>query len=177
MLILWIGIITMIIVFILSCIDCGFDGALLIIAPAIGFAASIISTLLILGIIFGAACCGADLQVTSETKTELVALKDNFNMESNYYLFRSHGEEKLKYSYLFYVKDKGIIAGQVDADTAYLSYIKDNEKPYLMKRIYNFKNPVLRYLSKVYGDIKTEYSIYVPDGSITVENQYEVNLE
>ena len=107
------------------------------------------------------------------TKTELVALKDNFQVEGSRFLFSSVVNEKLKYTYI-YDTNMGMTTGSVDADKTYIEYIGEDEIPYIQTWIKRPKNTVFEklFLSKE----GTYYTIYLPEGSI-IENAYEIDLE
>ena len=113
-------------------------------------------------------------------ETPLIALKDNIAIEGNRYIYRGYIEEKLQYTYLYRKEGKGITSGRCDADKTYINYIKDNKQPRLIEIEYGLINRVWGFFTA--GDIgqatkKSEYYLYVPEGSIVAEGQYEVDLE
>lgn len=120
-------------------------------------------------------CDFVSIRSVEEQRVELVALKDNINMNRNYYICRASVDEELKYNYLYEEKGKGITSGSVNADQTYINYIKEGEKPYLIKRKIEPTNLILRFLTT--GSIDSEYSLYIPNDSIIVENKYEIDLE
>ena len=108
-----------------------------------------------------------------QTRVDLLALKDH---NVSYYLRRGYVKDSLKYVYLYEEEGKGIATDTVSADLSYINYIKDGEQPYLIRTYYRFKNPLLHFfLTDVI--INTEYSIFVPEGSIVAEGTYEIDLE
>lgn len=107
-----------------------------------------------------------------QTHIELMALKDH---NTSYYLRRGYANDRLNYIYL-YEDDKGIATDTILATQSYINYIKDGENPYLIKTYYNFKNPILHFFL-IDSLIDTEYSVFVPEGTISAEGTYEIDLE
>ena len=113
-------------------------------------------------------------------ETPLIALKDNFAIEGNRYIYRGYIEEGLQYTYLYKEEGKGVTSGRCDADKTYINYIKDNEQPRLIEIEYGVINRIWAFFTA--EDIgaatkRYEYYLYVPEGSIVAEGQYEVDLE
>jgi hypothetical protein len=69
----------------------------------------------------------------NRTETSLIALKDNFAVEGNRYIYRACIEEELQYTYLYKEEGKGITSGRCDADKTYINYIQPNEQPRLIE--------------------------------------------
>lgn len=103
---------------------------------------------------------------------ELVALKDNFQVEGSAFLFSSVVDENLKYTYI-YDTDMGMTTGSIDANDAYIKYIGEDETPYIQTWTKRPKNAVFKWL---FYPEATYYTIYLPEGSV-IENVYEVDLE
>ena len=118
-------------------------------------------------------CDTVEYTPEKQTRIELMALKDH--NASSYYLRRGYANDRLNYIYL-YEDDKGIATDTVLATQSYINYIKDDENPYLIETHYCFKNPTLHFFL-IDSLINTEYSIFVPEGTITAENTYEIDLE
>lgn len=114
---------------------------------------------------------------------QLIALKDNMAVDgycSGRYVYRGYINEELQYTYLYEEKDKGVTSGRCDADKTYINYTKDAEQPKLVTVEYKITNPVWKFFSA--NDIlgichRYEYYLYVPEGSIVAESQYEIDLE
>ena len=154
-----------------------FEGYFIPMSLCIGLCGALVALLTALTVGGIALCCDANIEQTNETRTELIALRDNFGMNGTYYLHRAYIDEELQYSYLYNVEGKGICSGRVEADETYVNYITEGERPYLVKHEYEFANPIINFIS---GDLLghfTDYSLYIPEESITVENQYEIDLE
>ena len=119
----------------------------------------------------------------SRSELQLIALKDNMAVEGYHrgrYVYRSHIDEELQYTYLYEAKGKGVTSGRCDADKTYINYTKDTEQPKLVIVEYNIINPVWKFFSV--NDMtgtshRYEYYLYVPEGSIVTEGQYEIDLE
>ena len=141
----------------------------------LGFLVGLLCGFLLL--LFGNAFClgMAEENMTVDTieTTELIALKDNYTLEGEAFLFSSVVNENLTYTYLYQAPNKGIATKSIKAADAYLNYINENEKPYIQKitEIPRFK--ILYWLFLIEN---TYYSIYLPQESI-IENVYEINLE
>jgi hypothetical protein len=119
----------------------------------------------------------------SRSELQLIALKDNMAVEGYHggrYVYRGYINEELQYTYLYEAKGKGVTSGRCDADKTYINYIKGAEQPKLVIVEYNITNPIWKLFSvnDITGNShRYEYYLYVPEGSIVVEGQYEVDLE
>lgn len=106
------------------------------------------------------------------TKTELVALKDNFQTEGSAFLFSSVVNEELKYTYI-YNTEMGLTTNSISANDAYVKYIGEDEIPYIQAWTKCPKSAIIKWLfypGAIY------YTIYLPENSV-IENVYEVDLE
>lgn len=160
-------------VFICVWVDEGFSFGGLFGASTIGLLITLVALLISL-IVSGIVICNDATEYTPamETRVELIALKDH---NASYYLRRGYANDRLNYVYL-YKDDKGITTSTIPATHSYINYIKDNENPYLIKTYYYFKNPILHFFL-IDSLINTEYSIFVPEGTIAAEDTYEIDLE
>ena len=117
------------------------------------------------------------------SEVPLIALKDNMAIEGYHgrgYVYRGYIDEELQYTYLYEVKDKGVTSGRCDADKTYINYTKDAEQPKLVIVEYNIINPVWKFFTaddKAGISYRYEYYLYVPEGSIVAEGEYEIDLE
>lgn len=117
------------------------------------------------------------------SELQLIALKDNMAVDGYHggrYVYRGYINEELQYTYLYEAESKGVTSGHCDADRTYINYTKDAEQPKLVTVEYNITNPVWKFFSA--NDLtgtshRYEYYLYVPEGSIVAEGQYEVDLE
>ena len=154
-----------------------FEGYFIPMSLCIGIGGALVALLTSLMVGGIALCYDANIEQINETRTELIALQDNFGMNGTYYLHRAYIDEELQYSYLYNVEGKGICSDSVEADETYINYITEGERPYLVKHEYEFANPIINFISgDLFGPF-IDYSLYIPEGSITVENQYEIDLE
>lgn len=114
-----------------------------------------------------------DMGLVNHEQVELIALKDNYQIESTTFLFTSIADSELKYTYLYEVPEKGVTAKSVSADKAYIKYIDESQTPYVQKWETRSKSMLINWLfcPGEYG-----YTFYLPQGSV-VENVYEVDLE
>ena len=114
-----------------------------------------------------------DCQITySDEKIELIALKDNFQVEGNVFLFSSTVNDELKYTYI-YETDMGMTVKSLDADTCYIKYIGDNETPYIQKWIVSHPS---KFMVKMFFLSYDRYTIYLPEGSV-IEEVYNIDIE
>ena len=119
----------------------------------------------------------------ARTETQLIALKDNMAVDGyrgGRYVYRGYIDEELQYTYLYEEEGKGITSGRCDADKTYINYTKENESPKLITIKYDITNPIWNFFScndMVGASRRYEYYLYVPEGSIIAEGQYEVDLE
>ena len=117
------------------------------------------------------------------TELQLNALNDKMAVEGYHggrYVYRGYIDEELQYTYLYKANGKGITSGHCDADKTYINYIKDAEQPKLVTVEYNIINPVWKFFSvndMAGASYRCEYYLYVPEGSIVTESQYEIDLE
>ena len=113
-----------------------------------------------------------DCRIEKREQIELVALKDNFQMEGSVFLFSSVVDQELKYTYI-YETDYGRTTNSIDADQCYVKYIDKNINPYIQKWEVMPKSNFINWLFKP-GYYK--YTIYLPEGSV-IENMYEIDFE
>jgi hypothetical protein len=119
----------------------------------------------------------------SRSELQLIALKDNMAVDGYHggrYVYRGYIDEELQYTYLYEAKGKGVTSGRCDADKTYINYTKDAEQPKLITIEYNITNAVWKFFSvndMAGASHRYEYYLYVPEGSIVAEGQYEVDLE
>ena len=116
----------------------------------------------------------AKCDVVYDTKTELVALKDDGMIFGHSFLGSGYIDEELKYVYIYEDPVKGMKADRVDADYAYIKYIDENENPYIQSWHMEPKNGFVNFMI---GDFaNTYYTIYLPEGSI-ITDTYNIDLE
>ena len=113
-----------------------------------------------------------DCKIVETDKIELIALKDNFQIEGSVFLFSSIVNEKLEYTYI-YETDMGLTTQSIRADDAYIKYIDENETPYLQAWEVRPRSNFIYYM---FCPGYYKYTIYLPYGSV-IENVYEIDLE
>ena len=113
-----------------------------------------------------------DCRIDMKNRTELVALKDNFQIEGPAFLFSSVVDENLHYTYI-YETDMGMTTNSINSNEAYIKYIEANETPYIQAW---YVRPHSDFLHWLFCPGYYRYTIYLPEGSV-IENVYEVDLE
>lgn len=159
----------------------GWYGATVAIPSALGIVSLVLTFLISIIVSF----CVPQTAVgeVGRSELQLIALKDNMAADGYFggrYVYRGYIDEELQYTYLYEAKGKGVTSGRCDADRTYINYTKDAEQPKLVTVEYNITNPVWKFFSV--NDMagvshRYEYYLYVPEGSIVTEGQYEVDLE
>lgn len=144
-----------------------------------GMMALVLSVLFfLLGILIsaGVMSCYEDesCDVVLDTKTELVALKDNEGLVGHSFLGSGYFDSDFKYVYLYEDPIRGIRMKKLDADYCYIKYVEDGERPYVQSWHRVPKGAIGRFL---WGTFSTmEYTFYLPEGSV-ITDHYEVDLE
>ena len=159
---------------------CGFVDT--IIFPAV-FALIISFVSMFLCLLVSCAIPKTAIGEVGRSELQLIALKDNMAVDGYHggrYVYRGYIDEELQYTYLYEAKGKGVTSGRCDADRTYINYTKDAEQPKLVTVEYNITNPVWKFFSA--NDMagvshRYEYYLYVPEGSIVAEGEYEIDLE
>lgn len=146
---------------------------------SISFTAGIITLIIssLIAICFTGMAYKEDKLIPIETtETELVALNDNMGIAGTHYLFSSYINEELKYTYLYNVPGKGIASNTIKASKC---YIVESENPKLVTTIYAINTN--RFVDFFTFDFllqkKTEYTLFVPNGSIVAAGEYKIDLE
>lgn len=151
----------------------------------IPFILSLISALIVFlfSIILSELAPNSVINEVNRSEVQLIALKDNMAVESHYngrYVYRGYIDEKLQYTYLYEEVGKGITSGSCDADDTYINYIKGAEQPKLIIVEHGIAHPIWKFFTanNILGArYRCEYYLYVPEGSIVTESQYEIDLE
>lgn len=102
----------------------------------------------------------------------IIALKDNFQVNGTAFVFTSVIDENLKYSFL-YETDMGIKSYSVNANRSYIKYINANETPHVQHWKEVSANKLFNWL---FMPGTSYWTFYLPEGSV-IENTYEVDLE
>ena len=116
----------------------------------------------------------ANYETIETRQDEIVCLQDNMSMSGRRYAYRAYINEKLQYTYLTNETGKGITSKQIPADDTYINYTE--EQPRVIQRTMVFSNPILGFFS---SGLETdyEYDLYLPEGSIAVEGEYNIDLQ
>lgn len=144
----------------------------------ISFAAAIVTLILssIITFFFTAVAYEDDKLVPIETvETELVALNDNMGIIGKRYLCSGYINEELQYTYLYNTPGKGITSNTIKASEC---YIVESEKPKLVTTTYVINtNWFVDFFTFDSLLQETEYTLFVPNGSIVAAGEYEIDLE
>ena len=97
---------------------------------------------------------------------QIVAIKDNSQVEGVIYLRRGHISETMYYNYLAETSDGGYVSERVAASNATI-YIDNNP------RIEWYSNTQIWWV--FYRELEPTCKIYIPDGAIA--NDYSIDLE
>ena len=135
-----------------------------------GFLAGMLICLLAGGIFSGQSI--EDCRIEEREQIELIALKDDLQMEGSAFLFSSVVDQELKYTYI-YETDYGRTTNSIDADKCYIKYIDEDTHPYIQKWEVMPKSDFINWL---FIPSYYKYTIYLPEGSV-IENVYEIDLE
>ena len=103
----------------------------------------------------------------------IYAMSDTMGVEGSFCLGSGYVDSELKYVYAAET-EKGISIKTVDADNAYIKYIKDGEAPYVEKIEYHHKSKFVDRWFSPYMLCHETY-IYVPED--TVKTVYNIDLE
>ena len=114
--------------------------------------------------------CFVEVDYSEVSDTKIITLKDNQNMNGNFYIFSGHVEEDLYYYYATET-ELGYKTEKVKANNAYIKYT-DGET-HIEKHMGKFANNIANIFGfPMYND---RYIIYCPEGTIT--NEFNVDLE
>lgn len=110
-----------------------------------------------------------DLEYTKDSDTQIIALKDNQNVNGRFYIMGGYVDEELCY---YYAKETefGYKTEKIEASKAYIKYT--DEQPHIERYTAEFPKDFLY----VFGNpIGKRYVIYCPENTITTE--FAVDLE
>lgn len=113
-----------------------------------------------------------NIEYTKTQEINIIALKDNQNIQGSYFLFSGYEKEKLYYYYSaeteYWYK-----VNKIDASNTYIKY--SNEQPKIKIYSPEFTNSIVKFfaLTPMFND--SRYIIYVPENTIT--NEFVINLE
>lgn len=150
----------------------GYDSFDYIIAPILFFVGSVLISFLITFGVSNIMSYSTEATATYEktANIEITALKDNQNINSNFYLMGGYVEEDL---YYYYAKETelGYTTEKVKASECYIKHT--DEKPYIEKYEGDFAKDW--YYIFGFPTYDNRYIIYVPEGTVTSE--YNIDLE
>ncbi len=134
---------------------------------------SILAVAISLLVLLGASAitsCFADVDYNMVSDTKIIALKDNQNVNGNFYIMGGYVDEKLYYYYATET-ELGYKTEKVNAENSYIKYtdgeshIEEYEAKFVNDYIYLFAAPMQL----------DRYIIYCPEGTVT--NEFNVDLE
>lgn len=169
------GLIFMLGYFIYTYNNYGIDFEAILLSIGVGILGCLIGMfpLAIGGVVFEITATPEDYEYVDLERTNLIALKDNFQVEGTSFLFSSITDEELKYTYIYEEPNCGMTTNTIKASKVYIKYIDENETPYIQKWKKLPKSNIIDWLFLV-GE--TKYTIYLPQGSV-IENEYQIDLE
>lgn len=114
--------------------------------------------------------------VTSSELYELRPLQSVEGVSTDYlYISINAGNNQTQYTFLYDEEEKGIASMTIPAENAYLNTIKENETPHVKELDVQYENPILNFFC---GDLfgpKTEYTIVIPENSLTDNSKFKIN--
>ena len=102
--------------------------------------------------------------------SKIIALKDNQNVNGNFYIMGEYIDKDLYYYYAIET-EFGYKTEKIKAENAYIKYT--NDEPHIEKYNPDFTNETLYFLGTCTRDDR--YIIYCPDGTVT--NEFNIDLE
>jgi hypothetical protein len=110
-----------------------------------------------------------DLEYVKDFDTQIIALKDNQNVNGRFYIMGGYVDEEL---YYYYAKETefGYKTEKIEASKAYIKYT--DEKPHIERYTAEFPKDFLHVFGNPIGE---RYVIYCPENTITTE--FAVDLE
>lgn len=131
---------------------------------------TIFATILVVVFVSGIVSSCAEVDYDMESDTKIIALKDNQNVNGNFYIMGGYVDENLYYYYATET-EFGYKTEKVRADSSYIKYtdgethIEKYEPEFVNDYVYLFALPM--QLSR--------YIIYCPEGTVT--NDFRIDLE
>lgn len=135
---------------------------------AIFFSVSMTLIVLLVSSLIVSNCAETKYNMISDTK--IIALKDNQNMNGNFYIFGGYVDEDLYYYYATET-EFGYKTEKIEAENTYIRYT--NKEPHIERYCAEFVNNRAHLLGFCMLDDK--YIIYCPEGTVT--NEFKVDLE
>lgn len=118
----------------------------------------------------------AKTTVTSSERYELRPLQSVEGISTNYlYINTNNGNNQTQYTFLYDEEEKGIASMTIPAKNTYLNTIGENETPHVKKLDVQYENPILNFFC---GDLfgpETEYTIVIPENSLTDNSKFKIN--
>lgn len=114
------------------------------------------------------------LEYETIESTEIYCLVDNRNVEGNYFLFSGSVDEELYYYYV-HNNSLGRVTDKIPASSSYINYVSQDFRVETVKA--KHKNRFIGYWLGADWVCIEKYKIYVPEGSITCEGDYNIDLK
>lgn len=131
---------------------------------------SVLITAFVLFLASGTTSSVTEIEYDIASDTKIIALKDNQNVNGNFYIFGGYVDEDLYYYYA-YETEFGYKTEKLKADNAYIKYT--DEEPHIERYVGDFANEGAYFWGVPMCDDR--YIIYVPEGTVT--NEFNVDLE
>ena len=113
---------------------------------------------------------GCEPITVNSSSTEIHALADNTRYSStvsgSVFLIQRYTNEKLEYSYMYFIEGKGYGFNEVDAKQSYINYT--DKTPYVRCDYIDYKNAFCRWLfPDIYED---EYIFFLPEDAEVIDD-------
>lgn len=128
-----------------------------------------ISFLVLLGV-SAIVSCFAEVDYNMVSDTKIIALKDNQNVNGNFYIMGGYVDEELYYYYATET-EFGYKTEKVSAENSYIKYT--NEETHIEEYEVEFVNDYVYWFAMPMQ--LDRYIIYCPEGTVT--NEFNVDLE
>ena len=118
----------------------------------------------------------AKTTVTSSELYELRPLQSVEGVSTDYlYISVNNGNNQTQYTFLYDEEGKGIASMTIPTNNTFLSTVGENETPHVKKLDVQYENPILNFFC---GDLfgpQTEYTIVIPENSLTDNSKFKIN--
>jgi hypothetical protein len=165
-----IGLVIAIVITIGICVDDWNDLGDKIFFSIMTFLLSCLGSLLVFVLSSAIVSSCAEIKYNKVSDTQIIALKDNQNINGSFYIMGGYVDEELYYYYATET-ELGYKTEKVESDNTYIKYT--NEKSHIERYNGEFANDI-SYVFAV-PMVEDRYIIHCPEGTITTE--FSVDLE
>lgn len=148
------------------------DGVVALGGSGVAFFVCILLSALILSII-SADKDKFDIEYQTVKTVDILCFEDNNNTEEPYYLL-SGTEENLYYYYMYDEYPIGKATDRIPAKNSYIKYTNENFRIETINTKY--KNRFVGFWLGADWFLEDIYVVYIPEGSITAENNYNIDF-